>query len=409
MKSKTYLRRSSSRLIRHGISLFEVLVAILVAAIVVFALIVLLPFAWETAERGIDRENAINAAKNQFADMQAYGYHRTDGWFDDVVEDQKALDSFVDPANQLQPTAASLVSTGEPFVQTGSNIVGGWPYVIDPLQSVQQTANGQAYGQFPQAVDFTVSGKLPRLNLLNLRDSNGIPFTSELARRIAWQQDDLVFKEPLDEFGPPRQAFFSLDTLGGVKRQYDGRYAMISFVIPMDDARQQYVMYTLVGKAGDRDTQRVFELTPPPAGGGPNRGYQGVLLGGGDVIMTESDDTFDVTPVQKRPIRNGDWFLLINYHRADTTQDPSVDPMFDDIQMGFYQTLNASSTTDNPDDQSYYVTLQGPDFDVFRDWDPTPGVSVNTNTSTYAILIPNVLAVYERTFRVEQPSLWTNQ
>ena len=36
---------------RAGISLFEVLVAILVAAIGVFGVILLIPFAWETAER----------------------------------------------------------------------------------------------------------------------------------------------------------------------------------------------------------------------------------------------------------------------------------------------------------------------------------------------------------------------
>jgi hypothetical protein len=403
MKSKTYLR-SSNRLMRHGISLFEVLVAILVAAIGVFGVIVLIPFAWETAERGIDRENAIGAAKNYVADMQAYGYHRSEGWFDDVVEPQTNWGS-PDPSNQLQPTGVNLA----PYVQPNSNVVAGWPYVIDPLQTAQQAAEGQAYGQFPQSTLFSTSatGRLPLINLLNLRDSNGLPFTSDLARRIAWQQDDLVFKEPLDELGPPRQAYFSMDTLGGVKRQYEGRYALISFVVPMDDARQQYRMYTLVGKAGNRDATRVFQLTEPPAGGGPNRGYQGVLLGGGDVIMTESDDT--VPEVQQRPIRNGDWFLLVNYHRTDTTQDPSVDPMFDDIQLDFYQALNASATSDNPDDQSYYVTLQGADFDVFRDWDPTPGANATTNTVTYAILIPNVLAVYERTFRAEQPSLWTNQ
>ena len=211
----------------------------------------------------------------------------------------------------------------------------------------------------------------------------------------------------MDELGPPRQAYFNLDGVGGVKRQYEGRYALISFIVPMDDARQQYRMYTLVGKAGDRDAARVFRLDPPANGGGPNRGYQGILLGGGDVIMTESDGT--VPEAQKRPIRNGDFFLLINYHRTDTTQDPSVDPMFDDIQMDFYQTLNASSATDDPNNQSYFVTLQGADFDVFRDWDPTPGANAATNTVTYAILIPNVLAVYERTFQAEQPSLWTNQ
>ncbi|MCP4888805.1 MAG: hypothetical protein GY904_19605, partial [Planctomycetaceae bacterium] len=166
---------------------------------------------------------------------------------------------------------------------------------------------------------------------------------------------------------------------------------------------QQYRIVTLVGKAGDRSAERVFVLDAPPNGGGANRGYQGVLLGGGDVIMTEAAETVPV--LQKRPIRNGDWIMVINYHRTDTTQDPAVDPMYDDIQMDFYQVLNASAT-DNADE--YGVTLQGPDFNVFRDWDPTAGVNAATQTVTYAVLIPNVLAVYERTIRAEQASLWTN-
>ncbi|MCP4172588.1 MAG: hypothetical protein GY758_17650, partial [Fuerstiella sp.] len=204
-----------------------------------------------------------------------------------------------------------------------------------------------------------------------------------------------------------------------MKRQYDGRFATFSFVVPMDDDRQQYRIVTLVGKAGDRSAERVFQLTPPANGGGANRGYKGILLGGGDVIMTEAAETVPV--LQKRPIRNGDWIMLINYHRTDTTQDPTVDPMYDDVQLDFYQVLNASKTTDDPDDpydpdddpnepadnKSYFVTLQGPDFDVFRDWDPTAGVNAATQTVTYAVLIPNVLAVYERTIRAEQASLWT--
>ena len=403
MKRKPHLLRPSLRRRRHGISLFEVLISILVAAIGVFGVILLIPFAWETAERGMDRENAINAAKNQFADFQAYGYHRTENWFDDVVEDQKVTGSSVDNANQLQPSAADLVAAGSPSVQPGSNIVGGWPYVIDPLQAVQQTANGQPYERFPRETDFSSTGKMPRLNRVNLRDVNGFPFTAELARRMNWQADDLVFKAPETELGPPRQAYFTLDTIGGVKRQYDGRFATFSFVVPMDDDRQQYRIVTLVGKAGDRSAERVFVLDAPPNGGGANRGYQGILLGGGDVIMTESPETLPVP--QKQPIRNGDWFMLLNYYRTDATQDPTIDPMFDDIRMDFYQVLNASATENA---NEYGVTLQGPDFDVFRDWDPTAGVNAATQTVTYAILIPNVLAVYERTIRAEEASLWTN-
>ena len=150
-------------------------------------------------------------------------------------------------------------------------------------------------------------------------------------------------------------------------------------------------------------------------GGGLNRGFQGILLGGGDVTLTEAPESVPV--LDERQIRNGDWIMLINYHRADGTGDPAVDVLHDDIQLNFYQVLSASDDTnlgnisdnDNTNDV-YSVTLQGPDFDVFRDWDvAAPTGSQTTQTVTYAVLIPNVLSVYERSFRTENNSVWTNQ
>lgn len=397
---------------RSGISLFEVLISMLVAAIGIFGVILLIPFAWETAERGIDRENAINAAKNYFADLQAYGYHRYDSWYDDVADVQRATIATPNAANQHQPTVASLNTSG---YQTSNNIIAGWPYVIDPIGADIQNAGGNAYDQFPLDPTDTLVNYLPRLNQISFLDPNAAPANglgTELARRIAWQRDDLVFQEPATELGPPRQAWFDVEDVPSVKRQYDGRYAMISFVVPEDDAGRQYRIYTLIGKAGDRDSERIFRLDPPPNGGGDARGYQGVLLGGGDIVMTETTDTApdSLQSIDEHQIRNGDWIMLINYHRTDTTMDPAADPMFDDIQMNFYQVLNASKTNDIPTDLEHNVTLQGPDFDVFRDWDYTQGApAVATQTETYAILIPNVLAIYERTFRVEESSVWANQ
>ncbi len=391
------------------------LISILVAAIGVFGVIVLIPFAWEAAERGIDRENAINAAQNYFTDLQAYGYHRTESWFDDSDPPLTQTNwPSSKGANEPQPSPPPVTQ-----IQAGSNIVAGWPYVIDPVG----TAGSPNYGQFP-ALDFVASTSgpttsyLPKLNRINLRDADGFPLSLDLARRLSWQHDDLVFRTPAEELGPPRQAYFSLDGIPNVKRQYEGRYTMISVVVPQDDRGLQYRIFTLVGTAGDRQQERIFQLVPAPAaGGGPNRGYQGILLGGGDVGLTESTATAPplTAPIEEHQIRNGDWIMLINYYRTkDPAEPPTVapaDPFFDDIQLNFYQVLNASKL--DPDDRSdlqHSVTLQGPDFDAFRDWNDAVGApAVPTETTTYAILIPNVLTVYERTLRAEQASLWTNQ
>ncbi len=407
---------------RAGISLFEVLIAMLVAAIGVFGVILLIPFAWEAAERGIDRENAINAARNYLTDVQAYGYHSPISWYDEVVppdnpDTANEQTRFAPNAsNQLQPTILTLRGAG---YETDGGIIAGFPYIIDPIGADAATGS---YPQFPIDTDFSINGFLPQLNQVSFVGAfdplTGLPnagLNTELSRRIAWRDDDLVFKDPADELGPPRQAYFSVGSVADVKRQYDGRFAMISFVVPEDDTGHQYKIFTLVGRAGDRDTERVFEVDLPVNGGGLNRGFQGILLGGGDVTLTEAPESVPV--LDERQIRNGDWIMLINYHRADGTGDPAVDVLHDDIQLNFYQVLSASDDTnlgnisdnDNTNDV-YSVTLQGPDFDVFRDWDvAAPTGSQTTQTVTYAVLIPNVLSVYERSFRTENNSVWTNQ
>jgi type II secretory pathway pseudopilin PulG len=402
---------------RAGISLFEVLVSILVAAIGVFGVILLLPFAWETAERGIDRENAINAVRNHIADLQTWGYHRSESWLDDSNPPESQTPAPWNDNGGVTYPQPDPTGTTPSLVQNGSNIVGGWPYLLDPVGA----AGSAAYGQFPLPTANTPN--LPRINRINLQDVNGLPFRLDLARRVALQHDDLVFNEPADELGPPRQAWFSVSDITTAKRQYEGRYAMITFLVPGDDNRQQYRMFTLVGRAGDRNRERVFAVDTSglTKSNVPQRGYEGVLLGGGDVLLSEDPNTFPgvpglPAPVEEHQIRNGDWIMLINYYRtADPASDlvlPLDDPQFDDIQINFYQVLNASKVNGDPsgndaEDFLHTVTLQGPDFDVFRDWAvKSPGQG--TGTSTYAILIPNVLTVYERTLRAEQPSLWTN-
>ena len=458
------LRSGSVR--RRGISLFEVLIAILVAAIGIFGVILLIPFAWETAERGIDRETAVNAAQNYYTDFIAYGFTSPDDtWFDEDDPPIPHIPS-IDVGAPLnnEPPLRFLPDPED----NSTNIVAGWPYVIDPIRAILSSTQFGSFGQVPDVANwlpanlpvpnpgpnFFVPDDLPALNRLSLLDQTrtnfdptGLmrtPVSLALANRFSRYGDRLVFNEPATDTGPPRQAYSQVEALQTVKRQTDARFRTISVVVPEDDAGIQYRMYILVLKEGDRDDSegRVFEIMDPVAnsngfwenridktvGANPGRGFNQIALGGGDLILSELfTPNMPDPPVLPAPagedqnqnearLRTNDWLMLTNYHK------PAGDTVaFDDVQIGFYQVIQSDVVGRNRGvlragfnarERVLSVTLQGPDFDLFRDWevreDGTTPVNAGevSNRGTYAVLIPNVVAVYERTIRSEGDSIW---
>ncbi|MGI9515516.1 MAG: type IV pilus modification PilV family protein [Pirellulaceae bacterium] len=393
-------QRTTGAAARHGISLFEVLVSILVASIGVFGVLVLIPFAVKNAQLGIDREAAINAAKNYYADFQAYGLNSAaNTWYDD---------------EGIMPTPhiASLTPTmlndkdGNP-----TSIAEGWPYLMDPIGAVSLGTGN--FGQFPSHTGMPAD--LPQINRITISDSStGTEIQQALANRLSRQADDLVFESPVDELGPPQQAFFEVGTMSEAKRQFKGAYQTVSIMVPEDDVGIQYRMYTIVVKPGDRPTaqERVFEIVDPDNTGARipkldtgtvgEREFEQIALGGGDLALSELA-TPNQPPEDKDAIRNNDWLMLINYY-----ENPAETDVYNDVQLNFYRVIHASKTSDaGVDPRIFTITLQGPDFDLFRDWtDPTKTNGSTSDFGTYAILIPNVLAIYERTIRAEPDSSW---
>ncbi len=382
--------------------MFEVLISILVASIGVTGVLVLIPFAVRSAQIGMDREAAINTSKNFFADFQAYGYHDATTWMDD------------DQAVHLSNTYFSL-PYGPPPPPAANNIRPGWPYLIDPIGAA--TFGVGNYGQMPNYASTLWGGPpyddFPALNRVTLnKDPNTaplLPIELGLARRLAMPQDLLVFDAPATELGPPVQRYFTLDSVAGVKRQYNGnRSSAVTVVVPMTDDGSKYRVYVLALGTGDRVAIRTFAHEPTTAinkTAGP-RGFQGIALGGGDLRLRELPPSLPIPPEQPENIRNNDWVMLINLFRQHDGIDQAN---YDDIQLGFYRVIH--SMTDEADTSVQHVTLQGADFDLFPDWNeqpdgtPTPN-NATTGVNTYAVLIPNVLAVYERTIRTEPDSTW---
>lgn len=434
---------------RRGISLFEVLISILVAAIGVFGVLVLIPFAVKNAQRGIDQESAINAAKNYYADFQANRLGNPEVWFDDTdLPIPGGMMPALHPNTQVRlvpfPGMTVFPQPVPDQPPTNNTIAYGWPYIMDPVGALGNAAASGEYGRFPADTSPPLLPlDLPRINFLNLLDPDSLDPSSPssgdhagqglgLARRLSLQPDDLKFDPPSSELGPPEQNYFVLDGLPFAKRQYDGRYTTVAFLVPHDDDGQQYTMYNLVGRAGDRGAERVFEVIDPDASPGlqasmripktdtglPGRQYEQVAIGGGDLRLSEIA-TGGQPALNEDAIRSGDWLMLVSYYRTSSDTDT-----FDDIQIDFHRVIHADrvsppqgSPSGTPGDgvvrggsteRTFAVTVQGSDFDLYRDWESGSKVAGDrTDVSTYAILIPNVLAVYERTFRVEGDSVWS--
>lgn len=412
--------RRTVKLQRQGISLFEVLISILVASIGVFGVLILIPFAVRNAEDGIAVETAIETAKNYQSDLEAMGYHNRDNWIDDdwnpEVTGANAVDEMLMDA--MMPS---------------NQIPLGRPVIIDPLSAVANETRLGTFGQFPTAPGLPPD--LPLLNIVSLLDPASLArMDQEIARRLTSSRDDLVFKSPDQELNPPRQAYFTAGTIGPVKRQYEGRYSAISIAIPSDDTGKQYRLVTIVGKIGDRNNERVFEvIAPGAASGAPDtmrvfrtdtgaagtRQYEQIALGGGDLRLSEIP-TPGQPPLKSDRIRNGDWLILLSHFRdGPDPPDPGSEPLFNDISIGTYKVISGDRETPSEDlsvaetgcvrgagpERTFTVTVQGADFDLCRDW-VTLMDGETTQVPTYAILLPNVLAVYERTIRAEELSKW---
>ena len=69
------LRRTPhSRQSRSGISIIEVMTAVVVAMIGVFGVLVLIPFAVKQAQSGLDLDDARNLAENSIASFDVMGF-----------------------------------------------------------------------------------------------------------------------------------------------------------------------------------------------------------------------------------------------------------------------------------------------------------------------------------------------
>ncbi len=454
-----FLKTTTTRKLRSGISIIEVLVSILVAMIGVFGVMVMIPFAVSQVEQGFDQETSLTLGRNGAADYEIKGFNVTNRW-----------------ELSKRPDAATLVSPGVATVRA---------YVIDPIAASDRFVNNGLFtGYFPfvhnevatggtlaetieTATANAVSGgstvsadKGILIERINLRTNVPASFTPGLARfHFSWQ-NDLQFRTPTrddiatfplyptPELAPPQQ-IFDVDTATGVRRQTLGEMSYVVVAVPNDvipnpaayptsdpetgvrdyvqSFRNYFVVYkrrpmpTPLGAGNNQPYDRVYEVDTSVTGmninyAGPPAFTGRIAYAGGSMVLRQN--SLIVNPVisqsndfstQRSSIRRGDWIALTNVvfnrNRGRFFQ-----------QINFYQVLEASEDPTSAGD--WFVSLQGPDFDFSVATDAMGANDSNINPSafdqfaafydetgtgetrpsrTYAIHLPDVWAVFERT------------
>lgn len=349
-------RYSGLRSSRRGISVIEVLTSILVAAIGVAGVMVIIPFAVGQAEQGFDQETATTFGRNFADEFEIRGFDQASRWLPAV-----------------------------PITNLGNGIV------VDPIgTSATPTTNLFPY---MNSADQIPALSIPRVNLKN---EQNVAFSAALGRTLFSWRNDLVFGQPdavntaaaypSPDLAPP-EMFYDFSGNTPVRRQYEGEMSCVVFCVPdrliPDSLGNPFV-------PAWRSHIVVYRRRPLPTSSDPfpfDRAYvvqatipvpptqRNVLVAGGEVVLTATT----ATPTsQHSAIRRGDWMLMTNLPTTTGIR-----------QLNFYRVLDASEQTPG----NWQVTLQGPDFDLL-----TNVTAPATPPVTYAVHLPDVWAVIERTY-----------
>ena len=262
---------------RSGISIIEVMTAVVVAMIGVFGTLVLIPFAVKQAQSGLDLDDGRNLAENSIASFDAMGFGDPETWVSGfAITDLAApppnnaptsqlvlAPSFpllIDPLwineNNIGPGPSLDANVGEsvtPQMRNNFGFFGDGVLRTDPdgpdMLSSRSifSRNGTPPGTYP--LHGQVHPALPtalRISRVSLTNgANVLPITDVLAQRLFQSTDALSFSkfgaeeigangEPLG--GQPFQ-IFDRDGTGNILRRQTtgGRLSQAMFIIPGED------------------------------------------------------------------------------------------------------------------------------------------------------------------------------
>jgi len=395
---------------RSGVSLLEVTFSIGVVMVGLLGVASLLPLAGFQASKGRLADKAAHFGRQSYREFVVRGMGRSNFWAltDGSTFNRNVPGTLINPAaNAPQPYLPAPndpTSPGPPYYfprsfcldprfvsRNGFTVNSGYdarrfPYV--PMLPNQVPGAWVYPGYWMHRISltgfFATAAPISAVNQV-------------LADNVFVAQDDLEFTLPDDRSIGPVQ------NLTDGKRQFKGSVSWMATLVPKLDRNGAINdMYTLSivvfdrrdsTMAMDRDNERIV-IIPTIAD------FWSGGFGGGDVRMAARlGDPLD-RQIADLDIRQGQWVMLSGRVNTNTAG------VFTVIHK-WYRVVAADSEVDlNPHPTSgtawKNVTLTGPDWPV---WSTTnQGGVVNTQVT----VMPGVVAVFDKTIRLENTSLWTN-
>ncbi|MCA9122873.1 MAG: prepilin-type N-terminal cleavage/methylation domain-containing protein [Planctomycetaceae bacterium] len=341
-------------MMRRGVSLLEVMISMGVIAIGLAGVIAILPVALYHIGRGTVLDNASRVGLNAVEEFDLRGMGRPLQW-------RYRTNLLPDPA-------------------TARN---GWAtaFAIDPWFIANNSSDANAE-EFPYGTTTSV----PRMVRVSLRSSpSGTPsiMGSAQAEEIFVSQDELVFDLPLDRTQPPTQVFGA----GTARRQYEGTISWMATVAPVYSSadRDLYTLSVVVfhnRAVTDTAAERVVDVRDFLANG----------LSGGDITLQgASPDDLE--------LQAGNWIMLMDFISSGV-------PFF----RWYRVVATEESARISGASWQREVTLHGADWpsslvqSTTTFWGTTPPPA--GYVPTRAAIVGNVVAVYEKTIRLETGNLW---
>ena len=424
--------KSNPQTNRRGISIIEVLTSMAVATIGVFGVMVMIPFAVQQSQRGLDNDAASVLGSNAIEKLQMDGY---------LTVDEAMFGGTVD---EVFPR---LLITSNPGVDLNWNLsrigqignIGGTPFSFPGLihfDPIAYTAGNGVVGNGmtelildPVAVGGTDNIVVSFANAARTAfvdvNGNGVfdtgepsagqPVTDREAARICRSRDQLFYDEDSendDALAPP-QPLFDVDGGNTSKRQASGRISWSAFLSP-----EKHPSLTSGPVSRFRSHVLVYRdrfVDPTPANRvafktafpfdedqrGSSYDYYLTNMAGNGFNSAVSQITFANDVIDTEELSRGDWVMLVN-RILEADGDPirtlgagdfrAADPGFR-TQIMFARVTRVSANT---------VSVEGGPFEFTPAGIPLTGSPSLPSSETYMVHLKDVVNVFERSVSVER-------
>ena len=359
--------------LRRGVSLLEVLFSIGIVAIGLLGVMSLLVVGGRKTSQGAVADAADRVGRSAVRVFDVRGMR--------------------DPTTWTMPLA--------PHAAYGPSLAPNVAYCLDP---VFVAVNGTAYppntfpssgpaAHFPYFTPASLPGpRMVRMSIIqNAPSGNPLvvtPVSRMVAEMMCMCEDGLITNNPDDKTMLSRQVF-AVDNVGQpVKRAFNGNLSWMAQIVPKDmGGSDQYTLYVVVfdrrdlampaatPSVDDPEAERVVDVV--------SMAGAATASAGGEVKLTVRSGR----PVVDLKLSSGQWLMLAGQKTVPWGAGTVIWPEF-----AWYKVVSSHEV--QPGDDYVYATITG------RDWD-------FAGLQTQAVIVTDVVAVYEKTIRLERSSMWS--